>query len=388
VPPLAWFDAAEQAARAERARAAMAAAGLDALWLTAEANYIYLSGHQTGMFAIKSRPLSLLLPREGEPALVIARSHLPQAAATSWVSDQRGYDGFEGEAIALLAALARERGLAGARIGAELGHEQRLGVSPLGFDHLRALLPGVEWRDAAPLLWRLRARKSAAEVARLAEAGAATGRAYRAALARAAAGVSERELRAAFVAGAVEAGADRAGFFFVHSGNGAYQPSDGTPTERRLAVGDLLWMDAGAVCRGYWADYTRMAAVGQATPEQRRRYELVFRASRAVLSAVRPGVPVAELARLCAEHLASAGEALGTASRIGHGIGLDLTEPPSLNESDPTRLEPGMALAIEPTIVAPSGRFVVEENLVVTEDGFELLSEPASPELPVVRGQG
>src|SRR3989442_12626478 len=48
VPPLAWFDAAEQAARVERARAAMAAAGLDALWLTAEANYSYLIGHQTG----------------------------------------------------------------------------------------------------------------------------------------------------------------------------------------------------------------------------------------------------------------------------------------------------------------------------------------------------
>src|SRR5207247_7654178 len=104
--------------RAERARAEMAAAGLDALWLTAEANYSYLSGHQTGMFLIRSRPLSLLLPRRGEPALVIARSHLPQAAATSWVPDQRGYDGFEPEAIALLAEVVRGRGLADARIGA------------------------------------------------------------------------------------------------------------------------------------------------------------------------------------------------------------------------------------------------------------------------------
>src|SRR5438105_7283398 len=172
----------------------MAEAGLDALWLTAEANYTYLSGHQTGMFAIKSRPLSLLLPREGEPALVIARSHLPRAAATSWVVEQRGYDGFEPEAIALLADLVRARGLAGARIGAELGHEQRLGVSARGLDALRAALPGAAWLDAAPLLWRLRARKSAAEVAYLRQAGAATGHAYRAALARAGAGVAETEL--------------------------------------------------------------------------------------------------------------------------------------------------------------------------------------------------
>jgi Xaa-Pro dipeptidase len=384
VPPLAWFDDAEHAARVERARAGMAADGLDALWLTSEPNYTYLSGHQTGMFAIKSRPLSFLLPREGEPALVIARSHLPRAAATSWVPDRRGYDGFEAEAVALLAEVVRARGLAGARIGAELGHEQRPGISPLGLEALRARLPEARLVDAAPLLWRLRVRKSAAERACLRRAGAATGQAYDRLLAGAGAGVSEAELHRAFAAGAVEAGADRAGFFFVHSGTGAYQPSDGTATERRLAAGDLLWVDAGAVWRGYWADYVRMAAVGQSTADQRRRYATVYAASRAVLSAVRPGVPVAALARLCAEQLASAGEALGTASRIGHGIGLDLTEPPSLNELEPTVLEVGMALAIEPTIAASDGRFVVEENLVVTEDGYELLSEPAPPELPVV----
>jgi Xaa-Pro aminopeptidase len=384
VQPLAWFDAAEYADRCARARAGMAAAGLDALWLTAEANYTYLSGHRTGMFAIKSRPLSLLLPRDGEPALVVARTHLAQAAATSWVPDQRGYDGFEDEALALLADVVRARGLASGRIGAELGHEQRLGLSPLGLDRLRARLPSATWHDAAPLLWELRLVKSPAEIACLRRAGAATAEAYGSVLGRARAGVAEIELYRAFATGAIGAGADRPGFFFVHSGAGGYQPSDGAPTDRRLAAGDLLWMDAGALWRGYWADYVRMASVGEPTPDRRRRYETVFRASRAVLAAVRPGVPVAELARLCAEHLTGAGEAPGTASRVGHGIGLDLTEPPSLNEAEPAVLRPGMALAIEPTIVAADGRFVVEENVVVTDTGYDFLSRPADPELPVV----
>jgi hypothetical protein len=79
VPPLAWFSAAEYADRCARAREGMAGAGLDALWLTAESNYTYrctyLSGHQTGMFAIRSRPLSLLLPRDGEAALAYYRRH-------------------------------------------------------------------------------------------------------------------------------------------------------------------------------------------------------------------------------------------------------------------------------------------------------------------------
>ncbi len=383
-PPLAAFDRAEHAARWARARDGMLADGLDALWVCSEANYLYITGHQTGMFAIKSRPLSCLLPREGEPLLVVARSHLPQAAATSWVPDQRGYDGFEAEALAALADAARARGLARGRIGAELGHEQRLGVSLLGFERLRAALPDASFVDAAPLLWRLRARKSAAEVAQLRLAGRATAAGYHQALAAARVGVSERDLRRAFAVGALDAGADRVGFFFMHAGTGAYQPSDGTPTERRLVPGDLLWMDAGAVSCGYWADYVRMASLGEPTPVRRRRYAAVYAASRAVLGAVRPGVPVTELARLCAQHLAANGEALGTASRIGHGIGLDLTEPPSLNETDPTVLEAGMVIAVEPTIAAPDGRYVVEENLVVTDDGYELLSEPAPSELPVI----
>lgn len=362
----------------------MATGGLDALLVTAEASYSYLSGHQTGMFAIRSRPLLFVLPKEGAPALAIARSHLPQAAVTSWVADQRGYDGFEPEATALASAILRERGLDRGRIGAELGHEQRMGLSPRGFDGLRAQLPGASWHDAAPLLWQLRILKSAAEVEPLQAAGAATAAGYRRTLAAAAVGLSEIDLRRAFAVGAIEAGADRIGFFFVHSGSGGYQPSDGTPTDRRLARGDLLWMDAGAVVRGYWADYVRMAAIGSATGEQRRRYAACYAASRAVLAAVRPGVRVAELARLCASELASAGEQLGSASRIGHGIGLDLTEPPSLNELDDAVLAPGMAIAIEPTIAARDGRFVVEENLVVTEYGYELLSEQAPSELPVV----
>src|SRR5207248_10963396 len=119
-----------------------------------------------------------------------------------WVADRRGYDGSESEAVDLLAALLRERGLTEARVGAELGHEQRLGVSPLGFDRLRALVPGVAWRDAAPLLWSLRARKSRGEVALLRRAGAATAQAYRRALAAVRVGVSEIELYRAFAIGA------------------------------------------------------------------------------------------------------------------------------------------------------------------------------------------
>jgi Xaa-Pro aminopeptidase len=384
MPRLAWFDDAEYAERVRRGRTGMAAVGLDALWVASEANYVYLSGHHTGMFAIKSRPLGLVLPREGEAALVVARSHLPQARVASWVADQRGYEGFEPEALALLAETIRSRGLARGRIGAELGLEQRLGVSPLGFERLRVLLPGVAWVDAAPLLWRLRMRKSTVEAEYLRRAGRDTARAYREVFRTAKVGVSERELRRAFTAGAAEAGADRVGFFFIHAGDGGHQPSDGTPTARRLKGRDLLWIDAGAVYRGYWSDYVRMASVGEPTPERRRRYGAVYRASRAVLEAVRPGVPVSELARICAARLAQEGEALGSASRIGHGIGLDLTEPPSLNESDPTVLEPGMVLAVEPTVVAHDGRYVVEENLVVTESGYELLSKPAPRELPVL----
>jgi Xaa-Pro aminopeptidase len=94
---------------------------------------------------------------------------------------------------------------------------------------------------------------------------------------------------------------------------------------------------------------------------------------------IRPGLPAAEIARRCNSQLERLEFAIrsnisGLASRIGHGLGLAVTEWPSLNEASQTVLQPGMVITIEPGVATSFGIFHVEENVVVTETGYEILS--------------
>lgn len=378
---LALFPPDEFHDRVRRARHAMGQAGIDVLWLTSETNHIYFSGLHTPSFATRARPISVLVPVESEPVVVVSRNQEGQALAASWVSEIRIHQGLEDEALAVVADFLRERGLAAARIGCELGEEQRLGMTYLGFEKLRAKLPEARWLDAASALWQLRAVKSAREVAYLRDIGTITGQAYARMFEVARPGISERDLHREFVASLIAQGADGPRYAAIHSGPGNYRRIGG-PTDRRLTPGDLLWADTGVSRNGYWADYTRTLSIGRPSEAHRRFYAIAYEATRAMLDAARPSVPIAELMRVCRRVFAREGLELGAATRVGHGIGADLAEPPSIVDTNETPLEAGMTLAIEPAVARDDGFLGVEENFVVTERGAELLSLASEPDLP------
>jgi len=143
-------------------------------------------------------------------------------------------------------------------------------------------------------------------------------------------------------------------------------------------------MDGGAVYRGYWSDFARMVSVGSATDAQRQRYRTIREIMHAAVRAVRPGVAMADLTKLAMKLCEEAGVPLDAHSRVGHGIGLDITEPPSINLTDPTVIQAGMALTMEPTSSTDFGFFQLEENFIVTPDGTDVLTERAPEELPVM----
>ena len=178
-PPLREFEPAEYAARWERARTGMAALGLDALFITSEANYRYLSGHVTPFWVSKTRPLFFLLPLHGDPVVFVTASQVPAVRATSPVADVRAWEGFVAPGLDLVVQALGELGLARGRIGAELGEEQRLGLPYADFLALQQRLPGAAFVDAAPLLWELRRLKSPAEIAYLRRSAQIAGAAYR-----------------------------------------------------------------------------------------------------------------------------------------------------------------------------------------------------------------
>jgi Xaa-Pro dipeptidase len=147
----------------------------------------------------------------------------------------------------------------------------------------------------------------------------------------------------------------------------------------------VLILDTGCVYDGYFSDFDRNFAIGAADDAARRAYDTVYRATEAGLAAARPGATSADLFGAM-QTVLEAGGALGNAvGRLGHGLGSELTEPPSHAAFDDTVLSPGMVITLEPGMeFAPGRNMVHEENLVIRDDGAELLSRRAAAELPVI----
>jgi Xaa-Pro aminopeptidase len=153
------------------------------------------------------------------------------------------------------------------------------------------------------------------------------------------------------------------------------------PGNRRVDVGDSVMIDIGGAWDGYQADVSRTWVLGEPNEAQAAAWDIVVRAHAAAISQVRPGVPCAEVSRPATELITGAGFELG--HRIGHGIGLATSfEWPSLDH-DSTPLEPGMTFCLEPAVYGVGfGNMKLEDDVVVTEDGCDLLSN-ASRELVV-----
>ena len=144
-------------------------------------------------------------------------------------------------------------------------------------------------------------------------------------------------------------------------------------------------LDTGAVFDGYFCDFDRNFALGYASDETRRAYDVVYAATEAGIAAAGPGARSADLFQAMADVLSASGAGEGDVGRLGHGLGMQLTEWPSLTRSDKTVLEVGMVVTIEPGMTFGDGKTMVhEENVVIREHGAELLTRRAPAELPVI----
>jgi Xaa-Pro aminopeptidase len=123
-----------------------------------------------------------------------------------------------------------------------------------------------------------------------------------------------------------------------------------------------------------------MAVVGAPSREVASTYAAVREITQATVSRIRPGMTAADVADVCNEESRSRGIPPKAAGRLGHGIGLTTSEPPSLMAGDDTVLEPGMVFTVEPGILRDYGYFVLEETVAVTETGVDLLTPPSPPD--------
>ena len=149
-----------------------------------------------------------------------------------------------------------------------------------------------------------------------------------------------------------------------------------SPSDRKLQGGDLLVVDWGATVDGYISDLTRTFAVGEVEPEFKKIAEIVLRANQAGRAAGRPGVACANVDKAARAVIEQAGYGKYFTHRTGHGIGMEGHEEPYMRGDNMQMLYPGMAYTVEPGIYLPErGGVRIEDNVVVTKDGVDVLSD-------------
>jgi Xaa-Pro aminopeptidase len=229
-------------------------------------------------------------------------------------------------------------------------------------------------QPAGPMLASLRQRKSAEEIESLAAAAAQADRAMQAAVDACHPRVTEAEVAWAAEEAFRLDGAEEVCFTLVASGpNGAYPHHHSG--DRLLQEGDAIVIDIGASLRGYKSDITRMVFLGKPPNEVLKAYQAVLEANERARAAVRPGVMAQEIDRAARQTLEAAGYAEYFVHRTGHGLGLEVHEPPWIMAGNEQVLAEGMVFSIEPGVYFP-GHFGVriEDIVVVTESGVRNLT--------------
>lgn len=395
------FLPTEYEQRLEKVQMLMAESGLDALFLCSEPTFRYFTGHYTETWLNLARPMAVWIPQNGEPVAVVCDSEEDWMRECAWVSKIVCYSGLEPGAYTAMGApeLGYEERVApaiaeaagsigissGSRIGCEYGSRFRMNLSQRVIDEVKASISGAHWQDAAAVLWESFKVKSEAEIHYLRRAVESLDNAFPSLLSGVAPDSTEADVATTLRSAILNNGADRVGYLNV-VGNINEKSLFSSPSDRKLQPGALMYVDGGAVCRGYWSDYCRLMAIGSASDEQKNAYAVGVRAMSAAISAAKPGNKACDIARsIFATIEDDLGKMTGDFGRVGHGIGLQMPEPPSLHVLDETVLEPGMVICLEPNFYAPGvGYLVMEEQIIIRDGNCELLSRRAPSELPIV----
>lgn len=384
--------AADLRERHARITARLSELGASCLVAIRDQSITYLTGYTTMTWKMYSRPVVAVLAADGRLMVLTAETEADSARLRIPGADVRAYVELE--------PVSEEMGLPDGRI--QFGpHAARVlagiieeaGPGPVAVDGLDAAWPPIgqltrlipelagRTRDASELVWALRLRKSEWELDRMREASAVLDGAYARLHEQLRPGMTEREIARRFTIAQLEAGAHEAGPHAVVAGLG--RGLFGFPTDRVWDADELLYLDGAAIVDGYWSDYCRTFAARKIRPVERDGYALAKRALDGAVASSPAGQTAGGLGLVMAAAMDIAPGDVGF-GRFGHGIGLHVPEPPSLHGDDPTALEAGFTLCVEPALEHAGLNFVVEEEHVVTHAGFERLSPPAPDEILVV----
>ncbi|GGM72707.1 Xaa-Pro aminopeptidase [Halarchaeum rubridurum] len=355
--------------RIRAARVALRERGAAALALTPGANTAYLVDYAADA---GERHAFLFVPAEGDPVLVVPELDGARARADAAVADVRTW-GDADDPLAVVDDALADCGVAGGEVLLDPEMAARFVLD------LQTLRPDCTFGLADAVLGPLRARKDDAEIDALRRAGRAADRAMRDVREWGddVVGDTERELARRIETRLDAHGGTGTAFpTIVASGPNAANPHH-EPGERIIEAGDPVTLDFGTLMDGYPSDQTRTVVFAGDPPEgYAAAHEAVVAAQRAAVDAVEPGVPAGEVDAAARDVIAAAGYGDAFLHRTGHGVGLDVHEPPTIVAGNETPLEAGMVFSVEPGIYVEDAWGVrIEDLVVVTESGCERLND-------------
>lgn len=351
--------------RISAARECLARCGVDHLLFLHLPNIRYLSGF-TGSDG------ALLVTAAGGKFLTDSR-YTTQAGEEVRAFPTEEYRGkLEGLRAALSVSGAR-------RVGFEAEH-----MTVAFHRDLSGALPDLELVPLGADMEDLRRCKDSTEVSLLSRCAAIASAALLESLAQLKPGVVERDIALALEFAMKRQGAEEKSFdFIVASGERGALPH-GRASDKCIQRGELVTIDFGAVYGGYCSDETVTVAVGEANGKQREIYGVVKDAHDMAIKAVRPGVPLKELDAIARGHIDARGYGAYFGHGLGHGVGLEVHEKPTVSFRSEDLAEEGMVITIEPGIYIPGwGGVRIEDTVLVTADGCRVLTQ-VNKELQVV----
>ena len=381
--PERGFPAAEYAERTRRCQIVMADRGIGAILFSTEPEVRYFTGFHTPFWQSPTRPWFTVVPASGKPIAVIPSIGGASMSAT-WIDDVRTWSSPapDDDGISLLIDCIQEVVDEGS-LGVPMGPETHLRMPLRDVDRLRAELG--TFVDVTDIISGLRMVKSEREIAKHRHICGLVSNAFDELPGLLSTGMTEREAFAAFRAEILRQGADDVPYLVGATGPGGIGDIIRQPSDREIIDGDLLIFDTGSTFDGYFSDFDRNFAFTTASQGASDAYRAVWDATEAGLAAVRPGATTTDIFIAMNEVLKANGSLGNDVGRMGHGLGMQVTEWPSHTASDDTVIKENMVLTLEPGLMWEPGKAMVhEENLVVRADGPELLSRRAAPELPVI----
>ncbi len=390
-PPVRGFSTEEFENRLANIQMAMAGDGIGVLLLTTEHDIYYFTGFLSQFWQSPTRPWFVVIPSEGKPIAVIPEIGVQSMKSEfmtdirSWSSPHETDDGVSLLNQALTECLkASGSNVLGLNKGRETHIRMPLGDFETVMWNLKSSDPNIAIKDATSIIRDIRMIKSEAEINKVRYVASTVSGVFENLFDFADIGMTDAELFKNFKLECLKAGVDNVSYLVGGAGQQGYDDVIAPPAGRKLRSGDILMFDTGCTFDGYYCDFDRNYGFGAINDTAKRIHNAVWQATEAGLAMAKPGNSCAQVFRAMDEVLKKNGALGESVGRYGHGLGIQLTEPPSFTAWEQDILREGMIMTLEPGMIYAPGRMILhEENLVIRKNGPELLSRRAPAELPV-----